>query len=190
KVLSGCIKGDQQLQNVTRNVAERVGGLFFPRGKEHANTPEVCAGDIGAVAKLQQTLTGDTIGDRSAKPDQEIELPSPVYAMAIFPKARGDEEKIGSGLARLAEEDPTLHIDRTEETHELVISGLGDVHLDVILEKLGRKYGVQATSQVPKVAYREAIAGTAKVEGRHVKQSGGHGQYAVCTIEVAPTARG
>ena len=190
KVLSGCIKGDQQLQNVTRNVAERVGGLFFPRGKEHANTPEVCAGDIGAVAKLQQTLTGDTIGDRSAKPDQEIELPSPVYALAIFPKARGDEEKIGSGLARLAEEDPTLHIDRTEETHELVISGLGDVHLDVILEKLGRKYGVQATSQVPKVAYRETIAGTAKVEGRHVKQSGGHGQYAVCTIEVAPTARG
>ncbi|TMD55486.1 MAG: elongation factor G [Chloroflexi bacterium] len=190
KVLSGCIKGDQQLHNVTRNVAERVGGLFFPRGKEHLNTPEVCAGDIGAVAKLQQTLTGDTVGDRSAQPEPEIELPRPVYALAIFPKARGDEEKIGSGLARLAEEDPTLHVDRTEETHELVISGLGDVHLDVILEKLGRKYGVQATSQVPKVAYRETIAGTAKVEGRHVKQSGGHGQYAVCTIEVAPTARG
>src|SRR5207248_3155664 len=83
-----------------------------------------------------------------------------------------------------------LHVDRTEETHELVISGLGDVHLDVILEKLGRKYGVQATSQLPKVAYRETVAGSAKVEGRHVKQSGGHGQYAVCTIEVAPTGRG
>jgi elongation factor G len=190
KVLAGCIKGDQQLHNVTRNAAERVGGLFFPRGKDHVNTPEVCAGDIGAVAKLTQTLTGDTIGDRSAKAESPIALPQPVYALAIFPKARGDEEKIGSGLSRLAEEDPTLHIDRTEETHELVISGLGDVHLDVILEKLGRKYGVQASSQLPKVAYRETIAGTAKVEGRHVKQSGGHGQYAVCTIEVAPTARG
>jgi elongation factor G len=190
KVLAGCIKGDQQLHNVTRNVAERVGGIFFPRGKEHINTLEVCAGDIGAVAKLQHTLTGDTIGDRSAASEPEIELPRPVYALAIFPKARGDEEKIGSGLARLAEEDPTLHVDRTEETHELVISGLGDVHLDVILEKLGRKYGVQATSHVPKVAYRETVASSAKVEGRHVKQSGGHGQYAVCTIEVAPTPRG
>ncbi len=190
KVLAGRIGGDQHLQNVSRNLDERVGGLFFPRGKEHVTTPEVCAGDIGAVAKLQQTLTGDTIGDRTAKPEPGIELPPPVYALAIFPRARGDEEKIGSGLTRLAEEDPTLHIDRTEETHELVIAGLGDVHLDVILEKLGRKYGVQATSQLPKVAYRETVAGSAKVEGRHVKQSGGHGQYAVCTIEVAPTSRG
>jgi elongation factor G len=190
KVLSGCIKGDQHLHNVTRNADERIGGLFFPRGKEHVSTAEACAGDIGAVAKLQQTLTGDTIGDKSVKPDPEFALPLPVYALAIFPKSRGDEEKIGTGLARLAEEDPTLHVDRTEETHELVISGLGDVHLDVILEKLARKYGVEATKQLPKVAYRETIASTAKVEGRHVKQSGGHGQYAVCTIEVGPTGRG
>jgi elongation factor G len=190
KVVSGCIKGDQHVQNVSRNTDERVAGLFFPRGKEHVNTTEVCAGDIGAVAKLQSTLTGDTVGEKAAQPEPPIALPAPVYALAIFPKARGDEEKIGSGLARLAEEDPTLHVDRTEETHELVISGLGDVHLDVILEKLGRKYGVQATAQLPKVAYRETVAGSAKVEGRHVKQSGGHGQYAVCTIEVAPTGRG
>ena len=190
KVLAGCIRADQHLHNVSRNVDERVGTLFFPRGKEHVNTPEVCAGDIGAVAKLQHTLTGDTIGDKTVKPEPETTLPAPVYALAIFPRTRGDEEKIGSGLARLAEEDPTLHIERTEETHELVIAGLGDVHLDVILEKLARKYGVQATSQLPKVAYRETVAGTAKVEGRHVKQSGGHGQYAVCTIEVGPTSRG
>ena len=190
KTISGCIKGDQHVHNVSHNSDERVGGLFFPRGKEHTNTPEVCAGDIGAVAKLQHTLTGDTIGDKTAKPEPEIAMPSPVYALAIFPRARGDEEKIGTGLARLAEEDPTLRIDRTEETHELVIAGLGDVHLDVILEKLGRKYSVQATSQLPKVAYRETVAGSAKVEGRHVKQSGGHGQYAVCTIEVGPTGRG
>ena len=190
KVLAGCIRGDQHVQNVSRNADERIAGLFFPRGKEHLNTAEVCAGDIGAVAKLTHTLTGDTIGDKAAQPEPPVELPSPVYALAVFPKARGDEEKIGTGLARLAEEDPTLHIDRTEETHELVIAGLGDVHLDVVLEKLARKYGVQATAQLPKVAYRETIAGSAKVEGRHVKQSGGHGQYAVCTIEVAPTGRG
>src|SRR5207237_5227114 len=107
-----------------------------------------------------------------------------------FPKARGDEEKISTGLARLAEEDPTLHVERNESTHQLLISGPGDVHLDVILEKLKRKYGVEASTETPRVAYRETISGSAKAEGRHVKQSGGHGPYAVCTIDVAPTARG
>ncbi len=190
KVLAGCLRSDQHVQNVNRAADERLGTLFFPRGKERVNTPEACAGDIGAVAKLQHTLTGDSIGDRSVKPEAAIRHPAPTYALAIFPAARGDEDKIGTGLARLAEEDPTLHIERTEETHELIISGLGDVHLDVILEKLGRKYGVHATSQAPRVPYRETIASAAKVEGRHVKQSGGHGQYAVCTIEVGPTGRG
>ena len=190
KVLAGCLRSDQPLRNVARNVDERVGSLFFPRGKEHINTPEVCAGDIGAVAKLQHTLTGDTVGDRAAAAEPEIELPHAVYTLAIFPKSRGDEDKIGTGLARLAEEDPTLHVDRNEETHQLLISGLGDVHLDVIIEKLKRKYGVEATTEPPKVAYRETVAGTAKAEGRHVKQSGGHGQYAVATIEISPAGRG
>src|SRR5439155_21564252 len=95
-----------------------------------------------------------------------------------------------TGLARLSEEDPTLRVDRNEETHQLLIGGMGDVHLDVILEKLKRKYGVEATTQQPRVAYRETIAGTAKAEGRHVKQSGGHGQYGICVLEVSPTARG
>jgi elongation factor G len=189
KVVAGCLKSDTHVNNV-RAGDERVGTLFFPRGKEHVNTPEVCAGDIGGVAKLQHTLTGDTLGDKGAPALPGLELPTPVFSVAIMPKARGDEEKIGVGLTRLAEEDPTLHIDRVEVTHQLVIAGMGDVHLDVILEKLRRKYGVEAATETPRVAYKETLAGTAKAEGRHVKQSGGHGQYAICTIEVGPSERG
>ena len=190
KVTSGCLRSDQHIQNLTRNVDERVGQLFSPRGKEHVNATEVCAGDIGAVAKLQHTLTGDTLGEKGGTTDVGFEMPAPLYTLAIFPKARGDEDKIGTGLSRIAEEDPTLHVERTEETHQLLIAGMGDVHLDVVLEKLRRKYGVDASVEMPRVAYRESVAGRAKVEGRHVKQSGGHGQYAVCTIEVEPAGRG
>jgi len=189
KVVAGCLKSDTHVNNV-RAGDERVGTLFFPRGKEHVNTPEVCAGDIGGVAKLQHTVTGDTLGDKGGPALPALALPTPVFSVAIMPKARGDEEKIGVGLARLAEEDPTLHIDRVEVTHQLVIAGMGDVHLDVILEKLRRKYGVEASTETPRVAYKETLAGTAKAEGRHVKQSGGHGQYAICTIEVGPSERG
>jgi elongation factor G len=189
KVLGGCLRSDQHVQNVTRGADERLGQLFFPRGKEHVNSQEVCAGDIGAVAKLQSTLTGDLLGTpNGAVP--EVHAPQPAYTVAIFPKSRGDEEKISSGLARLAEEDPTLQVRRNEETHQLLIGGMGDVHLDVVLEKLKRKYGVEATTSLPRVAYRETISGSAKAEGRHVKQSGGHGQYGVAVIEVEPTARG
>jgi len=190
KVTGGCLRSDQHLENLTRHLDERVGQLFFARGKEHVNTTEVCAGDIGAVAKLQHTLTGDTLGDKGGTTDTGFEMPAPLYTLAVFPKSRGDEDKIGTGLHRLAEEDPTLHVERTEETHQLLISGMGDVHLDVVIEKLRRKYGVDASAELPRIAYRESVAGHARVEGRHVKQSGGHGQYAVCTIEVGPTARG
>jgi len=189
KVLSGCLKSDQHVPNGTRGGDERLGQLFFLRGKEHVNTQEVCAGDIGAVSKLAQTLTGDLLGaPNGAVPS--VQVPPPAYTVAIFPKSRGDEEKISTGLARLAEEDPTIRVHRNEETHQLLIGGLGDVHLDVVLEKLKRKYGVEATTALPRVAYRETISGSARVEGRHVKQSGGHGQYGVCVIEVQPTARG
>ncbi len=189
KVLSGCLKSDQHIANAVNGSDERLGTLFFPLGKEHINTPEVCAGDIGGVAKLGHTLTGDVLGAKDGGVP-EVAVPSPAYSVAIFPKARGDEEKISSGLARLSEEDPTLRVERNETTHQMVISGMGDVHLDVILEKLKRKYGVDATTETPRVAYRETIAAAAKAEGRHVKQSGGHGQYGVCTIEISPTARG
>jgi elongation factor G len=190
KVVSGSIKTDAHLPNLTRGGEERLAHIFFPRGKEHVATNEVRAGDIGAATKLAHTLTGDTLGLKDGGPLPPLDLPGPAYTLAITPKARGDEEKISSGLARLSEEDPTLHVERLEETKQLVIAGLGDVHLDVILEKLRRKYGVEATTEVPRVAYRETVSGHSRAEGRHVKQSGGHGQYGVCVIEVAPTKRG
>ena len=190
KVVSGTVKADAHLPNLTRGGEERLAQIFFPRGKEHVATTEVRAGDIGAATKLAHILTGDTLGMKDGGPLPPLDLPGPAYTLAITPKARGDEEKISSGLARLSEEDPTLHVERVEETKQLVIAGLGDVHLDVTLDKLKRKYGVEATTEVPRVAYRETVSGHSRVEGRHVKQSGGHGQYGICVIEVAPTKRG
>src|SRR5229473_2613667 len=190
KVVAGSIKADQHLTNLNRGVDERLAQIFFPRGKEHVAATEIRTGDIGAVTKLAHTLTGDTLGAKDGGPLAPLDLPEPAFSLAITPKARGDEEKISNGLARLAEEDPTLHVERLEETKQLVIAGLGDVHLDVILEKLKRKYGVEATTATPRVAYRETVSGHARAEGRHVKQSGGHGQYGICVIEVAPTKRG
>jgi elongation factor G len=190
KVVAGSIKADQHLTNLNRGGDERLAQIFFPRGKEHVAATEIHAGDIGAVTKLTHTLTGDSLGAKDGGPVATIDLPPPAYSLAITPKARGDEEKISSGLARLAEEDPTLHVERLEETKQLVIAGLGDVHLDVTLEKLKRKYGVDATTQTPRVAYRETVSGHSRAEGRHVKQSGGHGQYGICVIEVGPTKRG
>src|SRR5215467_365524 len=190
KVLAGTVKADAHLPNLSRGGEERLAQIFFPRGKEHVSAAEVHAGDIAAATKLAHTLTGDTLGMKDGGPLPPLDVPGPAYSLAITPKARGDEEKISSGLARLSEEDPTLHVERNEETHQLVISGLGDVHLDVVLEKLKRKYGVEATTAIPRVPYRETVHGSARAEGRHVKQSGGHGQYGICVIEVAPTARG
>jgi len=190
KVVAGTVKADAHLPNLSRGGEERLAQIFFPRGKDHVATVEVRAGDIGAATKLAHTLTGDTLGIKDGGPLPPLDLPGPAYSVAITPKARGDEEKISSGLARLSEEDPTLHVERVEETKQLVIAGLGDVHLDVTLEKLKRKYGVEATTQVPRVAYRETVSGHSRAEGRHVKQSGGHGQYGICVIEVAPTKRG
>jgi elongation factor G len=190
KVVAGAIKSDAHLTNLSRGADERLAQIFFPRGKEHVQATEVRAGDIGAVTKLTHTLTGDTLGAKDGGPLPALDLPAPAYSLAITPKTRGDEEKISSGLARLSEEDPTLHVERVEETKQLVIAGLGDVHLDVILEKLKRKYGVEATTEPPRVAYRETVSGHTRAEGRHVKQSGGHGQYGICVIEVSPTKRG
>jgi elongation factor G len=188
KVLSGTLRSDAHVANVTQGADERVGQLFFPQGKEHENTPEAGAGDVVAVAKLQHTFTNDVLGSAGDAP--QVEAPTPVYALAIFPKARGDEGKISTGLQRLVEEDPSLRVERNEETKQLVLRGLGDVHLGVVLEKLQRKYGVEATTELPRIPYRETVSTGTKAEGRHVKQSGGHGQYGICQIEVMPTGRG
>ena len=190
KVLSGCARADQSLDNATRGGHERLTGLFFPRGRERVAATEACAGDIVGAVRLHGALNGDLLGAGDAPVPEGPPLPPPTYALAAFPRSRGDEEKISTGLVRLTEEDPTLRVSRNEVTHQMIIAGMGDVHLEVVLERLRRKFGVEATTELPRVAYRETLAATAKGEGRHVKQSGGHGQYAVCTIEVAPNGRG
>ncbi len=191
RVFSGRVRPDSSIYNATQATEERLGQLFTQRGKEHESIPEVSAGDIGAVAKLQASHTGDTW---STKDDpvqlQPVELPEPLLAYAIAPKTKGDEDKLATGLSRLREEDPSFRVARNEETHETVIYGMGEAHLDVQMSRLKTKFGVEVEHAPAKIAYRETIKGKASAVGRHVKQTGGHGQYAVCNIEIEPLPRG
>jgi elongation factor G len=190
KVISGTLRPDQQLVNLTRNQPERLTALSMPVGKNLQPVTELCAGDIGAITKLASTLTGDVLAAR----DAAVEVHSPVlpvrtYQMAISARNKGDEEKVFAGLHKLLDEDPTLALTREETTHEQILSGMGDVHLSVNLEKLKRKYGVEGELHFPRVPYRETISGTARVDKKHKKQSGGAGMYGHCVIEVAPAPR-
>ena len=191
RVFSGTLRPDAAAYNATKGTDEKVGQLFTLRGKEHDTVAEIPAGDIGAVAKLSHTTTGDTF---STKDDPvtlpPIELPEPLLAFAIEPKTKGDEDKLSTALARLREEDPTLRVERSDETHQTVMYGMGEAHLDVMMERMKRKFGVEVTAEPAKIAYRETIRKPGKGLGRHVKQTGGHGQYAVCTIEIQPLPRG
>ena len=191
RVFSGTVRPDSSLHNATQGTDERVGQLFTQLGKDHDAVAQVPAGDIGAVAKLAHAHTGDTFSTKD-DPVQlpEIGLPEPLLAYAIAPKTKGDEDKLSTGIARLREEDPTLRVSRNEETHETVIHGMGEAHLEVMIERLNRKYGVDVETAPAKIAYRETIRRAAKAQGRHVKQSGGHGQYAVCMIELEPLPHG
>jgi len=191
RVYSGVFNSDSQVYNVSKKKMERVGQLFIPRGKEQVAVRHISAGDIGAVARLQETSTGDTIGERD-RPIllAPIEFPRPSYSVALFAKSKGDEDKLGTGLGRLMEEDPTLTVAQNTETRELILSGMGDVHLDVTLERLKRKFGVEVDTKEPKIPFRETIRKAVKVEGRHKKQTGGHGQYGHVYIEMEPLAEG
>jgi elongation factor G len=191
RVFSGKVRPDSSVSNATQGTDERIGQLFALKGKEHESVPEVPAGDVGAVAKLQHTHTGDTFSTKD-DPVQlaPVELPEPLLAYAITPKTKGDEDKLATGLTRLREEDPTFRVSRNEETHETVIYGMGEAHLGVQIERLKAKFGVGVETRPAKIAYRETIRGAAKAQGRHVKQTGGHGQYAVCDIEIEPLPRG
>ncbi|MGE5225562.1 MAG: elongation factor G [Planctomycetaceae bacterium] len=191
RVFSGRVRPDSSIFNVTQSTEERVGQLFTLRGKEHDNVAEVVAGDIGAVAKLTASHTGDTWSTKDAPVTlAPVELPEPLLAYAISPKTKGDEDKLATGLARLREEDPSFRVSRNDETHETVIYGMGEAHLDVQISRLKSKFGVEVETAPAKIAYRETIRAKATAQGRHVKQTGGHGQYAVCTIELEPLPRG
>ncbi len=191
RVFSGRLRPDSSVHNATRGADERIGQVFTLRGKEHQPVPEVPAGDIGAVAKLSATTTGDTL---SAKDDPvtlpAIAWPEPLLAYAVEPKTKGDEDKLSTALARLRDEDPTFRVERSEETKETVIYGMGEAHLEVMVERMRNKFGVAVHTRPARIPYKETVRASAKAQGRYVKQTGGHGQYGVCWIEVEPLPRG
>ena len=191
RVCSGVLKGDTTLHNSTRNLDERVGHIFTMRGKTQEPVTELVAGDIGAAAKLAHTVTGDTISDKTSPVVlPPIEPPEPLLPKAIVPRTKGDEDKLMIGLHKLIEEDPALRLDRNDETHQTILWGMGDAHLDVTMERLKRKFGVEVEEEPFKVPYRSTLKAKADALGRHVKQSGGHGQYGICNVRVEPLPRG
>ncbi len=191
RMFSGTLKSDSTIYNSTQESSERVGQLYMLQGKKQIAIQQVSAGDIGTVAKLKSTITGDTLADADSKVlFPPIEFPRPVFSRSLVPKARADEEKISNALHRLLEEDPTLKMERSSQTGELLVSGLGQVHFDVTLERLKRRFGVEVDVKVPKIPYREAIKGSVKVQGKYKKQTGGKGQFGDTWIEISPLNRG
>jgi elongation factor G len=191
RVMSGVIKSDSQVYNPNLGINERIGQLFILKGKTQEPATELGVGDIGAVAKLQEAFTGQTLCDKDHPIVLDpIDFPKPKLSLAVEPKAKGDEEKIGTGLHRLSEEDPTFAVAKDIVTHEMVASGMGDLHIEVITSKLHKKFGVDVTLKTPKIAYKETIKGTVKIEGKHKKQSGGRGQYGHVWLELSPIQSG
>jgi elongation factor G len=191
KVFSGVLKNDASLQNFTRNTPEKLAHISIMQGKTAVPVTELHAGDIGAVAKLKETLTGDTLGEKTA-PIQypKVRLPEPAITFAIEPKTRADEDKLGPGIHRLMEEDAMLRFFRDPQTKEFLIAGTGQQHIEVVVAKLKKRYHTEVNLKAPKVPYRETIRGRADVQGRHKKQTGGHGQYGDCKIKMEPLPRG
>ena len=188
RVYSGEVKADSTLFNPNKNTSEKIGKLFVLQGKKQVEQSVIKAGDIGAVAKLDKTKTGDTLCATGKDIILTgIDFPAPVLSMAVKPKAKGDEEKIVSGLMKLVEEDPTFSLTSNSETKQTLINGQGEQHIDILISKLASKYGVNVSLEEPIVPYRETIRGKAKVEGKHKKQSGGHGQYGHVWIEFEPS---
>ena len=187
RVYSGTMKSDSTVYNSRAEKNEKIAQIFMLRGKKQVPADKLIAGDIGAVAKLQYTNTNDTLCDTGNQVElDKIIFPEPALSLAVEPKAKGDEEKISSGLNRLQDEDPTFKVEINTETKQTIISGMGEQHLDVIVSKLKSKFGVDVNLTDPKVPYRETIRKKVKVEGKHKKQSGGHGQYGHVWIEFEP----
>jgi len=192
KVYGGVVKNDATVQNVTRNNApERLAHLSIPFGKTLQPVTELHAGDIGAIAKLKETLTGDTLGDKSVTVAYApVKLPEPSIAFAIEAKSRNDEDRMGNAVHRILEEDQSLRFYRDPQTREFLLGGAGQQHVEIVVSRLKKRYGVDVTLKAPKIPYRETIRGFADVQGRHKKQTGGHGQFGDCWIKMEPLPRG
>jgi len=191
KVLQGTVRPDAVLVNGRTANDEKLHQLFALRGKEQETVGEVPAGDIAAVAKLNDTGTGDVLGERGAQITVEpFESPAPTLPTAIKPKAKADEDKLANALHKLQDEDPVLRIERNPETHQTLLWGMGETHLSIALEKLSRKFGVAVEQEDVRVAYRETIQGLGDAEGKYKKQTGGHGQFGVAFLKVEPMDRG
>jgi elongation factor G len=191
KVLQGTVKADMMLVNGRTVAEERLHQLTSMRGKEHSPVGEVVAGDIAAVAKLQDTSTGDILGSRGADVKvSPLDAPAPVLPLAIRAKTKGDEDKLANALHRLQDEDPAIRIERNAETHQTVLWTMGETHAAITLEKLERKFGAAVDTNDVQVAYRETITGVGEAEGRYKKQTGGHGQFGVASLRVEPLERG
>lgn len=191
RVYSGEIHPDMTVLNVLKDEKERIGQIFYLVGKKQKPAGAASAGDIAVVAKLKDVQTGDTLCDEKAPIRYEgVTVPSPVISFSLQPKAKGDEDKLNTSLARLIEEDQTIKYSRDEQTKEFLLSGMGQVHIEVVVERMKRKFGVEVDLKDPKVPYKETIKGTCKVQGKYKKQSGGKGQYGDTWLEMGPMPRG
>ncbi|HIE92674.1 MAG TPA: elongation factor G, partial [Acidobacteria bacterium] len=191
RVASGSLKADSVIHNVSTDVDERIGSVAVMQGKTQETVAEIMAGDLGTVAKLKGTRTGDTLAAKgTAWRFAPFQFTEPVLSYAIEPKSRGDEEKISTALQRLGEEDPTIRYARDPRTTQLLLSGQGQLHIEVTVAKLKRRFGVEVNLHLPRIPYRETIRAATEAHGRHKKQTGGHGQFGDCKIKVRPLERG
>jgi elongation factor G len=191
RVYSGTLTSEGNFFNASRKTTERTGNISYLEGKSQKTAEQLVPGDIAALSKLKDTFTGDTICfEKAPIVFDKIEVPPTIISFAIEPKSRGDEEKIVSSIHRLVEEDPTLSFHRDEQTKEMIISGMGQVHIEVNMEKMKRKFGVEVNLKTPRVPYKETIKGKTNVQGRYKKQSGGRGQFGDCWLDIEPLPRG
>ncbi len=191
RVYSGTLNSDSSVFNASRKVTERIGNIFFLEGKTQKPVAQLIPGDIAAIAKLKETSTGDTLcAEKSPILLPKVEPPRAIISFAVEPKTRGDEDKLVSSIHRLTDEDPTLTFHRDDQTREMILSGLGQVHIEVIVEKMKRKFGLEVNLKTPKVPYKETIKGKTTIQGRYKKQSGGRGQFGDTWLEIEPLPKG
>ena len=191
RVYSGKLTEDSNIYNSSKGIVNKVGKIYKMQGKNQHSIPEICAGDIGAVAKLKNTTTGDTLCNEDNPVEfEKIVYPEPIMLLAISPKTKGDEDKLSTAISRIIDEDPTVKVYRDEDTGETILAGMGESHLEVIIDTMESKFGVEVEKSTPKVGYKETIRKNVKAEGKYKKQSGGRGQYGHCWLEFEPKGRG